>query len=162
MTGYRKDNEIANVHAFRHEDESYFYLTVELHNGFSIQATLCKDTGQVRCELWDERNSLTQDHDDSLDAGLRMTPYEFLEWREVASGREPREYLGAHYRATHEAPTIEQKTVEEIEAIWEVIRREEEATKTPEQRAAEREAWAEKYAAEKTAREKKSMGKSGR
>jgi hypothetical protein len=84
------------------------------------------------------------------------------EWREVACGREPREDFGAHYRATHKEE-IEKRlaepvmTVAEIEAHWERTRQEE-AAKTPEQKAADREMWRAKHAAEEAARRNRGTG----
>lgn len=144
------ERKIPGVRCASYQDEGHFYLTIELHGGFAIVASLCRDTGEVRCELWDDRNSITQ-HSDQR--GLRMTPFEFLEWREVACGYEPREYFGAHYRTTHKEELDARaaqppKTVAQIEAHWEARRREEGA-KTPAQKAAD---W-EKYKAEQAARE---------
>src|SRR5258706_5245089 len=101
MSGTRNFEEVKGVRCFSYEDidpGGYYYLTIELHNGFAITASLCKATGSVRCELWNDRNSLTNDWQRIPDLnvpgsyggceGLRITPYEFLEWREVACGRE--------------------------------------------------------------------------
>lgn len=159
---YRKEEKIPGVRCYRHEDEDpdgYYYLTIELHHGFGIQATLCKTTGSVRCELWDDRNSLTQNWQtipnlDVPDAdsyehgllceGLSMTPYEFLEWREVACGREPREHFGTHWRATHQAGIAASlaepvQTYEQARAELETMRLAE-LPKTPEEKEADREA----------------------
>jgi hypothetical protein len=146
--------QVTGIRCSTYEDDDpggHYYLTIEMHGGFAIQASLCKATGSVRCELWDDRNSLTQGwrRIPDLDVpgsyagceGLSMDPYEFLEWREVASGREPREYFGAHYRATRKEEIEAElakpsETLEQIEAKWEAIRREE-AAKSPEQKVAE-------------------------
>lgn len=145
------EREIPGVRCARYQDEGHFYLTIELHGGFAIVASLCRDTGEVRCELWDDRNSITQHSDQN---GLRMTPFEFLEWREVACGREPREYFGAHYRATHksDAPSpLQGMTVEQIDAYWDDLRRRE-AAKTPDQKAADWQKEKVKIAAREAAR----------